>query len=252
MFLIFNDGNNGGMGFQACAYTINTYTGGLGEAITTNASEAIPLAYQERNGFVYIWESGNNEPKDESEYVLILSIEDGEHLTPIKTTEKDLVKLSKLVYMGNYYELKAMSDDEAEQVERDALTKLLLLRDDRTDIELLERKYENNTDNVCEYDELDVKPSYPGGEMALMTYIAKNIKYPQSARDNGIQGRVFVGFIIEANGSISNVEVVKGIGGGCDEEAVRVVKSMSKWHPGKKQGRSVRVKYMVPISFRLN
>ena len=94
-------------------------------------------------------------------------------------------------------------------------------------------------------------PSYPGGEQKLMEYVAKNIKYPQIARETGIQGRVFVGFVVEPDGSVSNVKVLRGIGGGCDEEAMRVVKGMPKWKPGKQRGKAVRVSYMLPVNFKL-
>ena len=94
-------------------------------------------------------------------------------------------------------------------------------------------------------------PAYPGGDQKLMEFIAKGIKYPQIARETGIQGRVFVGFVIEPDGSVSNVKVLRGIGGGCDEEAMRVVKSMPKWKPGKQRGKAVRVSYMLPVNFKL-
>ena len=94
-------------------------------------------------------------------------------------------------------------------------------------------------------------PAFPGGEAKLMEYVTKNIKYPQIARETGIQGRVFVGFVVEPDGSVSNVKVLRGIGGGCDEEAMRVVKSMPKWKPGKQRGKAVRVSYMLPVNFKL-
>ena len=94
-------------------------------------------------------------------------------------------------------------------------------------------------------------PSYPGGEPKLMEYVAKNIKYPQIARETGIQGRVFVGFVVEPDGSISNVKLLRGIGGGCDEEAMRVIKSLPKWKPGKQRGKPVRVSYQIPVFFKL-
>ena len=94
-------------------------------------------------------------------------------------------------------------------------------------------------------------PSYPGGEQKLMEYVAKNIKYPQIARETGIQGRVYVNFVVEPDGSVSNVSVLRGIGGGCDEEAMRVVKNMPKWKPGKQRGKAVRVQYMLPVNFKL-
>ena len=94
-------------------------------------------------------------------------------------------------------------------------------------------------------------PSYPGGDVKLYEYLGKNIKYPQIARESGIQGRVFVNFVVEPDGSVSNVKVMRGIGGGCDEEAMRVIKSMPKWKPGKQRGKAVRVTYTIPVVFKL-
>ena len=94
-------------------------------------------------------------------------------------------------------------------------------------------------------------PAFPGGEVKLMEYISKNIKYPQIARESGIQGKVYINFVVEPDGSVTNVSVLRGIGGGCDEEAVRVVKSLPKWKPGKQRGKAVRVQYMLPINFTL-
>ncbi len=94
-------------------------------------------------------------------------------------------------------------------------------------------------------------PEFPGGESALYKFLAKNIEYPQIANEGGIQGRVFVTFVVEKDGSITDVRVLRGIGGGCDEEAIRVVKSMPKWKPGKQRGKPVRVQYNLPIKFTL-
>ena len=94
-------------------------------------------------------------------------------------------------------------------------------------------------------------PEFPGGAAKMMEFIQKNIKYPMMARESDIQGRVFVNFVVEPNGEISNVEVLRGIGGGCDEEAVRVVKSMPSWKPGKQRGSAVRCAFTVPIIFKL-
>lgn len=94
-------------------------------------------------------------------------------------------------------------------------------------------------------------PAFPGGEQKLMEYVGKNIKYPQIARESGIQGRVFVGFVVEPDGSVSNVRLLRGIGGGCDEEAMRVIKNMPRWKPGKQRGKAVRVSYQIPVMFRL-
>ena len=94
-------------------------------------------------------------------------------------------------------------------------------------------------------------PEFPGGPAKMLEYIQKNVKYPMMARESDIQGRVFVNFVVEPDGSISNVNVMRGIGGGCDEEAVRVVNSMPKWKPGKQRGSAVRVSFTVPIIFKL-
>lgn len=94
-------------------------------------------------------------------------------------------------------------------------------------------------------------PEFPGGEQALINYIAKNTKYPAIARENNIEGRVFISFVVEKDGSISNVDVIRGIGGGCDEEAKRVIKSLPSFAPGKQNGRAVRVQYNVPVNFKL-
>ena len=97
----------------------------------------------------------------------------------------------------------------------------------------------------------EVMPQFPGGDQAMMKFVAENVQYPQEARDKEISGRVLVSFIVEKDGSIADVKVVKGIGGGCDEEAVRVVKAMPKWKPGKDKGKPVRVSYMMPFTFKL-
>ena len=95
-------------------------------------------------------------------------------------------------------------------------------------------------------------PEYPGGEEALYEFIAKNLKYPKAAKDSNITGRVFVLFIVEKDGSISNVRIFRDIGGGCGEAAAEVVKKMPKWKPGKAAGKPIRVQFNLPINFQLS
>ena len=95
-------------------------------------------------------------------------------------------------------------------------------------------------------------PSFPGGEVKLVEYIAKNLNYPQEAIEKGIEGRVFVGFIIDVDGSVTDVKLLRGIGGGCDEEAIRVIKSLPKWRPAKQNGVFSRVSYQIPVNFKLD
>ncbi len=108
---------------------------------------------------------------------------------------------------------------------------------------------EKSNDSI--YNIVDQMPEFPGGMEAMMKYLSDNIMYPQGAKDKGIQGRVFVGFVVEKDGSVSEVKIMKGVGGECDEEALRVVKAMPNWKPGKKDGKVVRVSYTLPINFKL-
>ncbi len=101
------------------------------------------------------------------------------------------------------------------------------------------------------FDVVEQMPSFPGGPAALMQYLSSNIKYPVVAEENGVQGRVVCTFVVEKDGSITDVRVVKSVDPSLDKEAMRVVKSMPKWIPGKQNGSAVRVKYTVPVTFRL-
>lgn len=98
---------------------------------------------------------------------------------------------------------------------------------------------------------VEQQPEFPGGAGALMSYLGKNIKYPAAASRANVSGKVFLTFVVNTDGSIQNVDVLKGLGFGCDEEARRVIQGMPKWKPGKQSGRSVRVKYNLPVSFVL-
>ena len=99
---------------------------------------------------------------------------------------------------------------------------------------------------------VETMPEFPGGQQALFKYLSENVKYPVIAQENGIQGRVICQFVVNKDGAIVDVEVVRSGGGpSLDKEAVRVIKSMPKWNPGKQRGKAVRVKYTVPVNFRL-
>lgn len=94
-------------------------------------------------------------------------------------------------------------------------------------------------------------PGFPGGEEKLFEYLRKNIKYPPVARENGMQGRVFVTFVVDKDGKVKDVKVLRGVGGGCDEEALRVIRSMPDWKAGRQNGRPVSVQYNLPVNFTL-
>ena len=94
-------------------------------------------------------------------------------------------------------------------------------------------------------------PQFPGGQQALFEYLSKNIRYPVIAQENGLQGRVICKFVVNYDGSIVDIVVVRSVDPSLDKEAVRVIQSMPKWQPGEQRGKAVRVKYTLPVNFRL-
>lgn len=148
-------------------------------------------------------------------------------------------------------------------------TVLEVVSDDKEDVKelVISAEVDENTKNIEithveikeEEDEIETQiftivenqPEFPGGMEALYKYLAQNIKYPQLARDNNITGKVYVTFVVEKDGSIANPKVLRDIGGGCGAEAIRVVKSMPKWTPGKQRGKAVRVQFNLPVNFNL-
>jgi periplasmic protein TonB len=101
------------------------------------------------------------------------------------------------------------------------------------------------------YNQAEVMPVFPGGEEALRTYLASNVNYPDDAKKEGVQGKVFVNFIIDEAGKVGNVKVLKGVSPSIDKEAVRVVAGMPDWTPGKEKGKNVKVQFTIPIQFAL-
>ncbi len=101
------------------------------------------------------------------------------------------------------------------------------------------------------FEAVEQMPSFPGGDAALMRYLSDNINYPAVAAENGVQGRVVLSFIVERDGHITDVNILRSVDPSLDREAIRVVKSMPRWIPGKQNGQSVRVKYKLPVTFRL-
>ena len=99
------------------------------------------------------------------------------------------------------------------------------------------------------YSMVSEQPSFPGGMQEMMKFISENRKYPAEAKAKDIHGKVIVAFVVERDGSLSDVKIRRGIGYGCDEEAIRLIKSMPKWTPGKKNGKAVRVSFMLPVTF---
>lgn len=119
----------------------------------------------------------------------------------------------------------------------------------------LVRHYAQNTsinnNGIYNYDYVDEQPLFPGGEHGLTTYINRTREYPYSAYENKIEGRVLCSFVINEDGSVSDIRIVRGVEDSLNQESVRIIQKMPKWEPGREQGRPVKVRYVIPIVFRL-
>lgn len=118
--------------------------------------------------------------------------------------------------------------------------------------EKVEEKVIEEEDRTPIFTVVEEMPSFPGGEESRLKFLSDNILYPQVAKESGISGTVYVGFVVDSRGKVTEAKILRGIGGGCDEEALRVIKLMPSWHPGKQAGKPVRVQFTMPIRFTLN
>lgn len=114
----------------------------------------------------------------------------------------------------------------------------------------LQASHSETTINAYVSETVDTPPSFPGGDGAMMRFINSERRYPRQAYEQAIEGRVLCGFIVEANGKVSNTEVVRGVEESLNREAIRIIESMPAWHPGILNGENVRVYYLLPIPFR--
>lgn len=152
---------------------------------------------------------------------------------------KKIIALSALLLLSDS-NLKAQNVVNPTN-EKDNITILRAVGDDST-----------VSDKEKVYQVVEQQPSFPGGREELFKYLAYNVRYPIDAAKNKIEGRVLVTFVVEHDGSISNVNVANSVYPSLDKESIRVVSGMPKWIPGKANGKTIRVKYTIPITFRLN
>jgi len=110
----------------------------------------------------------------------------------------------------------------------------------------------NKSDSVINYYVIEDKPEFPGGQDKMMEFISNNIKYPEKAKIDSITGKVFLSFVVKKDGSIGDVQVIRGVHPLLDAEAARVIKMMPNWKPGKQRGKNVNVKFLIPINFKLS
>ena len=177
--------------------------------------------------------------EDETEEMVIQTQQD--ELPPPPPPEPEVVTTELNVIDNDAETENEMSMDVFEKAEKQENIEIVQVQ--------VEQEEEEKEDEIFQVVEQD--PEYPGGIEALYKYIQSNIKYPQLAKENNITGRVFVTFVVEKDGSVSNVKAARDIGGGCGAEAVRVVKSMPKWTPGKQRDKAVRAAYTLPVNFNL-
>lgn len=170
----------------------------------------------------------------------------------IQTQEEELPPPPEPEPQEAITELNVIENDEesANEVDMSAFQR----QEEATNIEItpVQIEEEEEVDEQVIFQVVENDPEFPGGVEAMYKFLAQNIKYPQLARENNITGRVFVTFVVERDGSVTGVRVLRDIGGGCGQEAVRVVKSMPKWTPGKQRGKAVRVQYNLPVNFTLH
>ena len=130
----------------------------------------------------------------------------------------------------------------------------LIIKSDKVD-DYLRTKHgreASQMDSTKVYDVVEDMPSFPGGPSKMFEFVEKNIRYPKAAEEEEMYGRVIVSFVVERTGELSNIKIVKSVSPSLDKEAIRVVKSMPRWNPGKQSGMKVRVKYTIPVTFRNN
>jgi len=140
--------------------------------------------------------------------------------------------------------------EDEEDVEEELEMEDLEVEED-TEIEVIEEVEEEVEEDKI-FTIVEDQPQFPGGLNGLNKYMSNNIEYPSLAVDAGIEGTVFVTFVVGKDGKVTDAKVLRGIGGGCDKEALRIVNKMPKWTPGKQRGKPVRVQYNMPVRFKLN
>lgn len=172
--------------------------------------------------------------------------DDFEEMTEIPPTEQPPPPPPKI----QQPEIIEVPDEE--EIEEEIEVDLDIEMTDETVIEeaIFEEQEEEVADEIFVI--VEKMPTYPGGVQAFYKYVKKKMKYPSQARRMGIEGKVFVQFVVGKDGVISEVKVIRGVGAGCDEEAIRVIKSSPRWSPGKQRGKAVKVRMVLPITFKLS
>ena len=217
-------------------------------------------AYMEQLELSKLQEQAEKEKKKEEKKIEKPKFEPKKEIPQVRETQKftaPVIKKDELVKEDNQMkQMDQLDANTAVGVKDQEGTKDRTIEAARTDVvekvQIEEPKQEVKQEVTQKiFDVVEQQPSFPGGQSALLSWLSSNIHYPPVAEENGIQGRVVVSFVVEPDGSISNVQVVRGVDPSLDKEAVRVTKAMPKWVPGKQNGQAVRVKYNLPVTFKL-
>ena len=217
-------------------------------------------AYMEQLELSKLQEQAEKEKKKEEKKIEKPKFEPKKEIPQVRETQKftaPVIKKDELVKEDNQMkQMDQLDANTAVGTKDQEGTKDRTIEAARTDVvekvQIEEPKQEVKQEVTQKiFDVVEQQPSFPGGQSALLSWLSSNIHYPPVAEENGIQGRVVVSFVVEPDGSISNVQVVRGVDPSLDKEAVRVTKAMPKWVPGKQNGQAVRVKYNLPVTFKL-
>jgi protein TonB len=219
---------------------------------TTDADHAISATTEDLNNLEVKKDKGAVKSVSSDDLQPTLSTSDVADPVEMKRLEEVVTAGSQQEYEPNMATMERMEDlDEevvASKTESKKKNEADMQRDDA---------YFSGTPSVSEsaqdqiFTIVEQMPQYPGGDKALQKFIEKNLQYPSNAMENGVEGTVYISFVVEDNGSITSAKVIRGIGSGCDEEALRLVNNMPDWKPGKQDGENIRTLMTLPVSFRL-
>ena len=250
-------------------YTLSTYTFGDNNLMKVEAELSISGTY-ERSGKALTMVADKNTVKIKTNITYLGELKKTYDTNPqIRNKLKEITAKAKkeleseskrsliiLASIGSYTQIAKENENELHLILSDGKRECYIRKKETKEEYLLRQQKAQEKENAAInedmiYRDVEEMPSFPEGQDGVFGYISKNIHYPVVAEENGIQGRVLVSFIIEKDGSLTDFVIEKSVDPSLDKEAIRLVRSMPKWNPGKKDGQSVNVKYTLPITFRL-
>ncbi|HPR29261.1 MAG TPA: TonB family protein, partial [Chitinophagales bacterium] len=174
---------------------------------------------------------------------------------PVESVSNYEVQEDLATGKDNRKETYDFSDTQVTSVPASAEKRSVKMEDDSADEEFMVTDAYLSGTPASESDAIfitvEVMPQYPGGDKAMQEFIRKELRYPAAAKDASIQGTVYVNFVVDATGEVGNIKLIRGIGGGCDEEAMKMVSKMPRWKPGRQNGKNVPVSMTIPVQFKL-